>query len=69
MIHVTKLFPTVDAQEFQAFGRVMSGTVKVGMAVKVLGENYSAEDEEDMTTQIIQNVWVGESRCASSRSI
>lgn len=62
VIHVTKLFPTEDAQEFQAYGRVMSGTVKVGMQVKVLGEGYSAEDEEDMTTQVVQNVWVGESR-------
>lgn len=69
VIHVTKLFPTEDAQGFQAFGRVMSGTVKVGMQVKVLGEGYSPEDEEDMTTQQVQNVWVGESRCVVAVSV
>lgn len=62
VVHVTKLFPTEDGQEFQAFGRVMSGTVKVGMQLKVLGEGYNLEDEEDMTTQVVQNVWVGQSR-------
>ena len=48
MVQITKLYNTTDAQGFRAFGRVMSGVVSKGMEVKVLGEGYSLEDEEDM---------------------
>lgn len=62
MIQVTKLYPSEDAQEFHAFGRVMSGTVRSGQKVKVLGEGYSMEDEEDMVVATVEKVWVNESR-------
>ena len=62
MIHITKLYPSPDAQDFHAFGRVMSGTAKKGMQVKVMGESYSPEDEEDMAIARIEDVWVHESR-------
>jgi U5 small nuclear ribonucleoprotein component len=62
VIQVTKLYPSEDAQEFHAFGRVMSGTVTRGQQVKVLGEGYSPEDEEDMTLQVVDSVWVSEAR-------
>ncbi|WVQ80717.1 hypothetical protein IAT38_002822 [Cryptococcus sp. DSM 104549] len=62
VVHVTKLFHTADAEQFRAFGRVMSGTVKVGQVVKVLGEGYSLEDEEDMVSAIVDGVMIDESR-------
>ena len=62
VVHVTKLFHTTDAQEFRAFGRVMSGTVRKGQAVKVLGEGYSLEDEEDMVPAIVEALMIDESR-------
>lgn len=62
MIHVAKLYHTTDAQSFRAFGRVMSGTVKKGMDIKVLGEGYSPEDEEDMMKTIVDDIWISESR-------
>lgn len=62
MINVTKLYPSPDAQEFHAYGRVLSGTVRAGMQVKVMGEGYSPEDEEDMAIARVDNVWVNESR-------
>ena len=62
MIQVTKLYQTTDAQSFRAFGRVLSGTVKRGMDVKVLGEGFSPEDEEDMVPASIENVWIYNSR-------
>ncbi|RUS18498.1 hypothetical protein BC937DRAFT_88698 [Endogone sp. FLAS-F59071] len=62
MIHVTKLYSTEDATGFDTFGRVMCGTVKRGQMVRVLGEGYSIEDEEDMTVQKVESVWVFESR-------
>ena len=62
VVHVTKLFHTTDAQEFRAFGRVMSGTVRIGQPVKVLGEGYSLEDEEDMVNAVVEGILIDESR-------
>ncbi|GAA5927895.1 hypothetical protein JCM3775_002757 [Rhodotorula graminis] len=61
-IQVVKLYPSPDATEFRAFGRVLSGTAQVGMDVKVLGEGYSPEDDEDMVHQQIGAVVIGEAR-------
>jgi translation elongation factor EF-G len=62
VLHVSKLYHTTDAQSFRAFGRVMSGTVKKGMEVKVLGEGYSPEDEEDMMKVVVEDIWISEAR-------
>jgi len=62
VVHITKLFNTQDAQGFNAFGRVMSGTARSGQQVRVLGENYSIDDEEDMVNATISDVWIAESR-------
>ncbi|THY56748.1 U5 small nuclear ribonucleo protein component [Aureobasidium pullulans] len=62
IVHVTKLFNTTDATGFNAFGRVMSGTARPGQKVRVLGEGYTIEDEEDMVEATISDVWIGESR-------
>ena len=62
MVQITKLYHTTDAQSFRAFGRVISGTVRKGMDIKVLGEGYSPEDEEDMVKAVIEDVWISEAR-------
>ena len=62
VIQVTKLFNTVDARGFNSFGRVLSGTVRPGQAVRVLGEGYTLDDEEDMTDATISDVWIAETR-------
>ncbi|KAI9300883.1 P-loop containing nucleoside triphosphate hydrolase protein [Cunninghamella echinulata] len=62
MIYVTKLYNNDDATGFDAFGRVFSGTVKAGQTVRVLGETYSIEDEEDMMVQRVTNTWIYASR-------
>ncbi|KZO91876.1 Calreticulin-domain-containing protein [Calocera viscosa TUFC12733] len=62
IVQITKLYQTTDAQEFRAFGRVISGTLKKGDEVKVLGEGYSPEDEEDMVKAIAENLWISEAR-------
>ncbi|CAG8764143.1 7997_t:CDS:2, partial [Acaulospora morrowiae] len=61
MIYITKLYNSSDVSTFDAFGRIMSGTVRKGQTVRVLGEGYSIEDEEDMTIQDVSNVWIFES--------
>jgi U5 small nuclear ribonucleoprotein component len=64
-VHVTKLYHATDAQSFRAFGRVVSGTLKKGSQVKVLGEGYSPEDEEDMMRATVDDLWVSGSRSVS----
>ncbi|KAI0307615.1 P-loop containing nucleoside triphosphate hydrolase protein [Multifurca ochricompacta] len=61
-VHVTKLYHATDAQSFRALGRVISGTLKKGAQIKVLGEGYSPEDEEDMMRAIVDDLWVSGSR-------
>lgn len=62
IVQITKLYHTSDAQSFRAFGRVMSGSVRRGQSVKVLGEGYSLEDEEDMVSAMVEEVLIDESR-------
>ncbi|EST05161.1 Translation elongation factor EFTu/EF1A, domain 2 [Kalmanozyma brasiliensis GHG001] len=62
VVQITKLYPTLDAQEFRAFGRVMSGTARPGMRVKVLGEQFSQDDEEDLALATIEDVGINETR-------
>jgi U5 small nuclear ribonucleoprotein component len=62
VVHVTKLFNTADAKRFNAFGRVLSGIAKPGDQVRVLGEGYTIEDEEDMVAATISDTWLANSR-------
>lgn len=62
IVQVTKLFNTSDASCFYSFGRVMSGIAKPGQQVRVLGEGYTTDDEEDMTLSTITDTWIAESR-------
>lgn len=62
MINIVKLYSNPTAKKFIAFGRVLSGTARIGAKVKVLGEAYSLEDEEDMSEHVISGVSIGQCR-------
>lgn len=62
MVQVAKLYHTTDAQSFRAFGRIISGTLRKGQELKVLGEGYSPEDEEDMLVATVEDIWISEAR-------
>ncbi|KAJ4345888.1 uncharacterized protein N0V89_012024 [Didymosphaeria variabile] len=62
VIHVSKLYNTTDAKSFHALGRVLSGTATTATSVRVLGEGYTIEDEEDMVVATITDTWIAESR-------
>ncbi|CAK7237576.1 hypothetical protein SBRCBS47491_010026 [Sporothrix bragantina] len=62
VLEVTKLFSSPDAKSFHALGRVFSGIARPGDEVRVLGEGYSLDDEEDMAAAQISNVWIPETR-------
>ncbi|EPQ07697.1 116 kDa U5 small nuclear ribonucleoprotein component [Myotis brandtii] len=62
MCHTTKVYSTDDGVQFHAFGRVLSGTIHAGQPVKVLGENYTLEDEEDSQIRTVGRLWVSVAR-------
>ncbi|KAG9232424.1 116 kda u5 small nuclear ribonucleoprotein-like protein component [Amylocarpus encephaloides] len=62
VVQISKLFNTSDATGFYSFGRVMSGIARPGSQVRVLGEGYSIDDEEDMSMATISDVWIAETR-------
>ena len=62
MIHTTKLFPSEDGTQFYAFGRIFSGTLHAGQHVRVLGEGYTLEDEEDSRVSVVGRLWISEAR-------
>ena len=66
VINITKLYDNEDATGFNAFGRVFSGTIKSGQIVRVLGESYTIDDEEDMTMQKVSEASIFESRYVCS---
>lgn len=62
VVHITKLYNSNDGNSFNAFGRVLSGTARAGQQVRVLGEEYSLEDEEDMVESTIAETWIANAR-------
>ncbi|XP_041479034.1 116 kDa U5 small nuclear ribonucleoprotein component-like [Lytechinus variegatus] len=62
MLHTTKMYSTEDGVSFHAFGRVMSGTIHANQEVRVLGENYTLEDEEDSRITMVGRLWISEAR-------
>lgn len=58
VIQISKLISSPDAKRFSALGRIYSGTVTRGDQVKVLGEEYSIDDEEDMAMAQISAIHI-----------
>lgn len=67
MINITKMYAVNNqggtaGQEFTAFGRIYSGSLKTGDKVKVLGEAYTPDDDEDMATATIDSISIPRGR-------
>ena len=62
VVMISKLIPKSDCSAFDALGRVMCGTLKKGDHVRVLGENFSPDDEEDAVVKAVTNMWIYEAR-------
>lgn len=62
VMHICKLFPKQDCSRFDAYGRIISGTLRPGDRVRVLGESYTPDDEEDSAVVEVSAVWVYQAR-------
>ena len=57
-MHVCKLMPKPDSSGFDAYARIFSGSVKPGDRVRVLGEAYTPDDEEDSVMATVTRIWL-----------
>lgn len=62
MINIVKMFNTPDGSRFLSLGRIYSGKIRSGQKVKVLGEAFSQDDDEDMAIVEVGSVSVGVGR-------
>uniref|UniRef100_A0A8C9G742 Tr-type G domain-containing protein n=1 Tax=Piliocolobus tephrosceles TaxID=591936 RepID=A0A8C9G742_9PRIM len=62
MIYIIKNYHRPECLLFDLFGRVMCGTIRKGQTVRILGEGYTLNDDEDMITRIITHLWIYEGR-------
>eukprot|EP01036_Dinobryon_divergens_P031339 gene31339-40720_t len=62
MMHVVKMYNNPEGNKFFSLARIYSGSVKVGQQVKVLGEAYTAEDDEDMAIVEVTGISVSVGR-------
>jgi U5 small nuclear ribonucleoprotein component len=66
IIHCVKMYSSADGQSFYTFGRIYSGTVRPAEKVRVLGEGYSPEDDEDSSPAVVEDVAVPRGRSRTS---
>ncbi|SOV22763.1 U5 small nuclear ribonuclear protein, putative [Plasmodium sp. DRC-Itaito] len=62
MIYIIKNYHRPECGMIDLFGRVMCGTIKKGQTVRILGEGYTLNDDEDMITRVITHLWIYEGR-------
>jgi len=62
LVHTSKQYPTQDGTAFHVFGRIFSGTLQSGQMVRILGENYSIDDEEDSRLLQAGRLWIFNAR-------
>jgi len=48
LIYISKMIPSLDGSRFLAFGRVFSGTARVGHKVRIMGPNYLNSKNEEV---------------------
>jgi U5 small nuclear ribonucleoprotein component len=61
-MNVVKMIPKANASGFDVLARVLSGRIKEGMAVRVLGETYSEYDQEASALETLHKVWLPQAR-------
>lgn len=55
-INTVKMYHEKDYKTFSVLGRILSGTLKEGQKVRILGEDYDRDDQEDMFVKTVQKI-------------
>ncbi len=58
MVYISKMVPAGIGGQFYAFGRVFSGTVRMGEKVRIMGANYKVGEKSDLFVKPIQRCGV-----------
>jgi 116 kDa U5 small nuclear ribonucleoprotein component len=61
-INIIKLIHNESTGHFYSLGRIISGTVRRGDDVRVLGEGFTIEEEEDMIVRSVTRLWINQCR-------
>lgn len=63
VVKVSKLIASADGESFYGLSRIVSGSVRLGQKINVLGPQYVPnEDEEDCAESIITDLFVSQTR-------
>jgi U5 small nuclear ribonucleoprotein component len=57
-----KLYFNEQKGSFTSFGRVISGTIKEGDDVRIMGEGYTTEEQEDVVVKTVEKLWIMQPR-------
>jgi len=53
-----KQYYSEKSSDFFLFGRILSGTITKGQTVRILGEKYTPEEQEDMVVNKVKALYM-----------
>ena len=62
MINAVKMYHTKDYKTFYVLGRILSGTIKKGDRLRIMGENYVSGDDEDLFVRNVTKLYLLQGR-------
>ena len=57
-INVLKQYYSEKSSDFHLLGRIVSGTITKGQTVRILGEKYTSEEQEDMVVNKVKALYM-----------
>lgn len=57
-INILKQYYSEKSSDFFLFGRILSGTITKGETVRILGEKYTPEEQEDMVVNKVKALYM-----------
>lgn len=62
VIHIVKNYHDDNCKSFSLFGRIYSGTITVGQEIRILGNTFSLNDDEDMVVRTVASLAIPKGR-------
>lgn len=61
-LNVVKMYSRPDCHSFDVLARIISGTIKKNQQIKLMGEKYNPDDQEDMTIRTVKGLYIYQAR-------